>query len=109
MVIKASPMGNQTFDYDASSSSFVLTPNGLKDFFDVHADIEDDVICELLDYDCSSALEGLQGDYSTPLLGTHVTMSGSDGSVDSSFTGSLTGLTIDPFTILVEKNVATGF
>ena len=99
----------EEFDYDALSSSFILTPNSFKDFFDVHAGIEDGVTCELLAEDCSGALLGTQADYLTSLSGTHVIMSGSDGSVDSSFTGSLTGLAIDPFTILVEKNVATGY
>ena len=58
LVTKSSPMGDQTFDYDASSSTSVLTPNGFKDFFDVHVDIENDVTCELLANDCSSALVG---------------------------------------------------
>ena len=46
LVQKTSPMGDQTFDYDAATSSFSVTgSNGFKEFFDVISDIENDVTC----------------------------------------------------------------
>ena len=46
LVQKTLPMGDQTFDYDAATSSFSVTGgNGFKEFFDVISDIENDVTC----------------------------------------------------------------
>lgn len=92
----STPMGDQTFDYDGSSSNFVVvTPNGFKDFFDVHADIENGVTCELLSNDCTNALGiGTEADGSTPLTtGPHISMSDQANS----------------FNLKAEKNIATGY
>ena len=88
------PMGSQTFDYDATVSSFVITPDGFEDFFDVDSDIENDVTCQLLASDCSSTLVGTQADGSSSLSGTHV-------SFDSSLLSGMPSLgsTSPPFTI----------
>ena len=53
-----------------------MTPNGFKDFFDVHTGIENDVTCELLASDCSSALGvGTEPHGTTPLTtGPHIRM-----------------------------------
>ena len=46
LIAKTSPMGDQTFNYDAATSSFSVTgANGFKEFFDVISDIENDVTC----------------------------------------------------------------
>ena len=46
LVQKTSPMGDQTFDYDAATSSFSVTgANGYKEFYDVISEIENDVTC----------------------------------------------------------------
>ena len=68
-------MGDQIFNYDASFSSFVLTPNGFEDFFDVHAAIESAVTCQLLANDCAGTLVGTQADGMSSLTGgPHITM-----------------------------------
>ena len=52
-------MGDQVFDHDAATPSFSVTgPNGYKEFFNVFSAIENDVTCQLLADDCSSALVG---------------------------------------------------
>ena len=59
MVLKTSPMGHQTFAYDAATPSFSVTgANGYKEFFDVISEIENDVTCQLLANDCSGVLSG---------------------------------------------------
>ena len=72
---KSSPLGDQTYDYDASVSTFSITTNGFKDFFDVESDIENRVTCELKASDCSSTLVGTEADGTTPLSVQDISMS----------------------------------
>lgn len=57
LTVKDPSPDDVTFDYE-SSGTYSVTTNGYKDFFDVHADIENDVTCELLASDCQNPLTG---------------------------------------------------
>ena len=92
--LKDTPMGDQTFDYDAAGLGIEVTPDGFKEFFDVHVMVENILTCELLALDCTSALVGTQADGTTPLTtGPHISMMDQANS----------------FKINADNNVATGF